>query len=117
MDGRSRLGRAAEAIAARTLERNGFEVIARNFRSGRGEIDLIARRGRTVVFCEVKCRTTDHFGAPAEAVHRKKQMTLRRTAAAWLRANPSSGVEARFDVVSVIFRGGRMEVAHIPSAF
>lgn len=87
-------------------------MVDRNWRCGQGELDLVARRGRLIVFCEVKARNSSKFGAPFEAVTRAKQSRLRRLAAAWLRARgpelacrPS---EVRFDVASV--SGPRLEV-------
>ena len=66
-----------------------------------GEIDLVARNGRTIVFCEVKTRSSDRFGIPAEAVTVSKQRRLRTLAAKWLAAHPGSGGDVRFDVASV----------------
>jgi putative endonuclease len=98
-----------DAVAAWYVER-GYEVIARNWRSGRtGELDLIARKGRTYVFCEVKTRTSTAFGAPIEAVGHQKQMRIRRLAAAWLSEQGSGRAgDVRFDIASVL--GGRIEV-------
>ncbi len=84
-------------------------MVARNWRSRQGEIDLIARRGGLLVFCEVKTRASTAFGEPFEAVTRTKQMRLRRLAAEWLRSSTSRGrYELRFDVASV--RGPSVEV-------
>jgi putative endonuclease len=89
-------------------------VLARNWRGKDGEVDLIAARDRLVVFCEVKTRASDRFGAPSEAVGWRKQQRLRRLAAIWLatEAHPP-GVTVRFDVASVL--GTRLEI--IESAF
>jgi putative endonuclease len=78
-------------------------VVARNWRCSDGELDLVVRRGRTVVFCEVKARTSAAFGSPAEAVTGAKQARLRRLATRWLRevGRPPAGV-IRFDVASVL---------------
>src|SRR5579872_3795991 len=72
------LGRAGEDLAAAWYEARGYAVVARNWRSAGGEIDLVARRGRLVVIVEVKARSSDRFGHPAEAVMRDKQLRLRR---------------------------------------
>ena len=84
----------------------------RNWRSRRGEIDLVVRRGRLLVFSEVKTRSGDRFGQPFEAVTASKQVRLRRLAAEWLRTRSATlgpgPLDIRFDVVSVI--GGRVEV-------
>ncbi len=75
----------------------------RNWRCREGELDLVLRDGRKFVFCEVKTRTTDAFGAPVEAVTRTKQMRVRRLAARWLEDEaPLRPREIRFDVASVL---------------
>ena len=117
MDARPSLGRRGEELAARLYRRRGFTILERNFRCRAGEIDLVARAGSTVVFCEVKTRRGDAFGTPAEAVTGLKQARLRRLAAEWLRTRRPGPVDVRFDVVSVIVRGGKTEVSHIPNAF
>ena len=87
----------------------GYEVVARNWRCRDGEIDLVLRHGRMFVFCEVKTRTTDAFGVPAEAVTRTKQARLRRLAARWLEDDaPVRAREIRFDVAAVL--GSEIEV-------
>ncbi len=106
---RRALGAEGEAAVAAWYEGRGYEVLARNWRCPTGEIDLVLRRGRTVVFCEVKTRTSDAFGAPQEAVTRAKQTRIRHLAARWLSEGaPVSAVGIRFDVASVL--GGRVEV-------
>ena len=88
---------------------NGYEVVARNWRCSDGELDLVVRRGRAFVFCEVKTRTSTMFGAPVEAVTRAKQVRLRHLAARWLRDHAGMRAsEIRFDVASVL--GGQVEI-------
>jgi putative endonuclease len=117
MHARSLLGRRGEQAACDLYRRLGFEVVERNYRAGRGEIDLVARRGDVLVFCEVKTRRHDEWGLPAEAVDRAKQARLRKLASAWMAERRPGCVDVRFDVVSVIARGQRVEVTHIPDAF
>lgn len=105
---RAALGRMGEDLAAAWYEARGYAVVARNWRTAGGEIDLVARRGRIVVIAEVKTRTSDLYGHPAEAVVRSKQRRLHGLAAAWLRENKVRGVGLRFDVVSVL--AGTVEV-------
>ena len=105
---RRALGIAGEDAAAAWYEANGYEVVARNWRCREGELDLVVRRNRTIVFCEVKTRATDAFGAPSEAVHHLKRQRLRVLAGKWLEDFPISVREIRFDVVSVI--GDSVEV-------
>jgi putative endonuclease len=103
------LGAFGEDVAARWYERAGYEVVGRNWRCPDGELDLVVRRGGLVVFCEVKTRSSDRFGAPAEAVTYRKQLRLRRLAARWLASCAGPGSRSvRFDVAAV--RGGTIEV-------
>jgi putative endonuclease len=106
-------GRQGEELAAAWYRERGFELVARNWRCPTGEVDLIARRGRLLVVCEVKSRRDDTYGGPAAAVGRVKQQRLRRLAAEWLATTGVHGVEVRFDVVAIT--GTRVEV--IAAAF
>lgn len=94
------LGAAGEAVVAAVYEQTGWRVVARNWRCREGEVDLIVRRGSTVAFCEVKTRTSDRFGSPAEAVGPAKQQRLRRLASVWL-SEHGPVREVRFDVAGV----------------
>ena len=106
---RRALGTSGEDAVAAWYEAQGYEVVARNWRCRAGELDLIVRRGRTFVFCEVKTRTTDAFGVPAEAVNRDKQARIRRLAARWLTEDaPMRARAIRFDVAAVL--GGEVEI-------
>ena len=110
---RQALGAQGEAMAARWYEARGYEVIDRNWRCRNGEIDLVLRQGRTTVFCEVKTRTTDAYGSPAEAVTRTKQLRLRQLASAWIEAHPGRRGPIRFDVAAIL--AGHIDV--IEAAF
>ena len=102
------LALSGEDAAAEWYTAHGYEVLARNWRCRDGELDLIVRKARRYVFCEVKARTTDAFGVPAEAVTAAKQRRIRRLAARWLEDAPSRPTEIRFDVVAVL--DGAVEV-------
>jgi putative endonuclease len=121
-DGRRQLGTFGEDAAASWYEARGFEIVDRNWRVREGEIDLIARRGDTIVFCEVKTRSSSRFGLPVESVTATKQRRLRTLAAKWLaehpqrRGEPRRG-EVRFDVASVTPAGASPNVAVIEAAF
>jgi len=103
------LGVSGEDLAAAWYQAQGYEVVARNWRCRDGELDLVVAQGRMYVFCEVKSRSSDAFGAPVEAVTHDKQQRLRRLAARWLEdAAPALAREIRFDVAAVL--NGRIEV-------
>jgi putative endonuclease len=102
------LGADGEAAVAAWYTANGYDIVERNWRCRTGEVDLIVRRGRTFVFCEVQTRSSDAFGAPVEAVTRAKQTRLRHLAARWLEESPLRPTEIRFDVASVL--AGQIEV-------
>ena len=101
---RQRLGAAGEDRAAAWYRSQGYEVVARNWRCRDGELDLICARGRQLVVCEVKTRSSLAFGHPAEAVTRTKQLRIRGLASRWLAEGlaPFSPAEVRFDVAAVL---------------
>ena len=104
-----RLGADGEQVAAQWYEARGYTVLARNWRCSDGELDLILATGSTVVFCEVKTRSSDRFGTPFDAVGPAKQRRLRRLAGRWLReAAPFRPTTLRFDVAGVV--GRRVDV-------
>jgi putative endonuclease len=110
------LGDEGERAAARYLRRRGLRIITRGYRTPRGEIDLIAREGDTLVFAEVKTRRT---GAPAEAVTTEKQRRLSLAALHFLKRFRLLDQRMRFDVVSVVWPDDRTPptIEHIPDAF
>ena len=106
---RRALGAAGEQAVADWYKAHGYQVLAQNWRCRQGELDLVVASGRTFVFCEVKSRSSEAFGAPVEAVTRDKQLRLRRLAARWLEEEaPMHPREIRFDVASVL--AGTVEV-------
>ena len=121
---RQRTGARAEQLVARRLAAAGWEVLERNARTRYGELDIVARDGRALVFVEVKAgREGAAFGPerPVLAVDRRKQRQVRRLATAWMseRRDIPPYAEIRFDAVGVTFdRAGRVvDVEHIRSAF
>ena len=117
-DHRRTLGQAAEAEAARALERAGLVVIERNVRLPEGEIDLVCRDEGVVVFVEVKCRRAGWDESPAAAVSWHKQRRLTRLAQHYLKWRRLDHVRCRFDVVSVtVDARGALGVRHVRSAF
>jgi putative endonuclease len=114
---RVELGRAGEKAAADLLRREGYEVVGSGFRARRGELDLICRRGRDLVVVEVKTRTDDAFGTPAEAVGSRKRRAL-MAAAAEYRALAEWRGAIRYAVVGLTVRGdGEFEAELIEDAF
>jgi putative endonuclease len=114
---RQAFGELGERIAARWLQREGWRVLERRFRSGRRDIDLVVEREGTVAFVEVKARRGDRFGDPVDAVHWRKQRELRRSAAVWIDRHGAPGQAYRFDVVGVLVMGDQVRVRHVPDAF
>jgi putative endonuclease len=101
-------GRAAERRALWHYRLRGYRVLGSNVWIGGNELDLVLRRGRQLVFCEVKAKAGERYGDPFEMVTAEKQRRLRRAAEAWLAVNPGlAELEPRFDVVA--FRGRQLE--------
>jgi len=118
------LGPRGERAAAAFLRRRGYRIVARSWRSPAGEVDIIARCGRTLVFAEVKTRASADRGEPWEAVDRRKQARIARAAAAYLQGLSRRGMDddwaVRFDVVAITWpegRGARPTVEHFEAAF
>lgn len=110
-------GELGERIAARWLEKRGWRTIARRFRSGRRDIDLVMQREGTIAFVEVKARSGTEFGDPVEAVHHRKQRELTKSAQSWIDRHGRAEEEYRFDVVGVLVADQKVYIRHIPGAF
>lgn len=118
MDGRAETGRTAESLVADDLRARGYEIVAQNARVGRLEIDIIARRDRLLVICEVRSRRSRAFGSPAATIDAKKIARIRRAAAAWLKQNRPGTTELRFDAAAVTFDPeGNHEIQYYERAF
>lgn len=118
MKGARELGRSGEDVAVAYLKKNNFRIISRGFRFHKGEIDIVARDGDTLVFIEVKTRRSRDFGRPEDAVTPLKQNQIRRLAEAYLAVNGLVDIPCRFDVLSLFWdeeEGPR--VRHIKDAF
>jgi putative endonuclease len=112
------LGSHGERIAAAYLTRAGLRLLDRNWRCRDGELDIVAREGDALVFCEVKTRRGVGFGHPVEAVTVTKQRRLRVLAQRWLAAHDEHAPDLRFDVVGVLVRPSRPAlVTHLRAAF
>jgi len=104
----------SEARAARWYRRRLYRILDSNCWLAGNELDLVARRGRVLVFCEVKSKSGPDFGDPLEMVTAEKERRIRRAATAWLARHPEhAALDVRFDVL--VERGGRLE--HVPAAF
>ncbi|MCP3142003.1 YraN family protein [Pyxidicoccus xibeiensis] len=114
---RREYGDAAEAAAVALLEADGWRVLARNWTCRYGELDIVAERGDTVCFVEVRMRSTAVWGDPSHTVSFAKQRRVVKAALHYLFANELGERMMRFDVISVVGRGERATVEHIPGAF
>ncbi|NLM09727.1 MAG: YraN family protein [Clostridiaceae bacterium] len=114
------LGKKGETFAVEYLIKKDYKILRQNYRAGRlGEIDLIVFKNNRIFFIEVKSRTGDSFGTPAEAVSYKKQGTIKKVASCFLKEYGTSDVEVQFDVIEIIMTkdGKLVDVNHIEEAF
>lgn len=107
---RKKLGSFGEDIAVDYLRREGYDILERNFSCRLGEVDVIAGKGDEIAFVEVKTRSQDDFGRPAEAVDGKKQAKIRKAATVFMLGNGGDEKQMRFDVMEIYCK-------HIESAF
>ncbi|MGA9452175.1 MAG: YraN family protein [Verrucomicrobiia bacterium] len=113
-----RRGRLGERAAKNYLRRQGLKFLTANFRSERGEVDLIFRDGDCLAFVEVKTRTSEDWTRPAAAVDARKRRLLSQTALDYLRRLKNPPVKIRFDIVEVLLADGAVrEVRHLPNTF
>lgn len=113
-----RRGELGEKAARKHLRKLGLKFLAANFSDKSGEIDLIFRDGETLAFVEVKTRSGEDWTRPADAVDRKKQRRLHKTANTYLKKIGYPEVYHRFDIVEVLLKEGKVqEIRHLPDAF
>jgi putative endonuclease len=98
---RSDIGAWGEALAARHLATRGYVMRARNWRHGHGELDIVAQRGQTLVFVEVRTRRSDAYGHPLETISRRKRAALIATAQAYLDEHGLQDAEWQIDVIAI----------------
>lgn len=111
-------GRLGEQAAQRHLRRHGLKFLTANFRSPRGEIDLVFRDQDCLVFVEVKTRSAEDWTRPAAAVNARKRRLLSQTALDYLKLLKHPQVKIRFDIVEVLLANGRVaQVRHLPNVF
>ncbi|WP_343703096.1 YraN family protein [Chitinophaga sp.] len=111
------LGKKGEQMAAAYLQGKQYELLHTNWTYGKKEIDIIARQGNTIVFVEVKTRSTQFFGMPEEAVNNQKQELLLRAADHYLYRHSLNPDNIRFDIISVTLAPGLEEITHFEDAF
>ena len=120
------LGRYGETLACQFLRKAGMKILARNYRCPAGEVDVIAldrstrkaRGAETIVFVEVKTRTSDRYASPAAAVDSRKQDQVRSAAAYYIAHHPTAGYRTRYDIVAVVLPDdAQPQVRHLPDAF
>ncbi|MFI5219017.1 MAG: YraN family protein [Bacteroidia bacterium] len=109
-------GRAGEELAEKYLTEHGYEILSRNWRFGKYEIDIIARKGNVLSIVEVKTRTGNFFGEPEEGVTKKKERFLADAADYYIQSR-NLDVECRYDIISITFWGGKYQLNMIEDAF
>src|SRR6516164_5782406 len=113
-----RRGRLGERAAKRYLQRQGLKFLTANFRSPRGEIDLVFRERDCLVFIEVKTRSSEEWTRPAAAVNKERRQRLSRAALDYLRLLRNPQVKLRFDIVEVLLNNSEVrEIRHLPNTF
>ena len=111
------LGSEGEVLALQFLRKKGYVILAQNYKTRIGEIDIIAKDGETIVFVEVKARSNDSFGSPYESVNTTKRQKLKNLALLYLKKQKKE-FPTRFDVISITCLGnGHKEIQHITDAF
>jgi len=111
-------GQLGERAARRHLRRLGLKFLTANFRSSRGEIDLVFRDGECLVFVEVKTRSSEDWTRPAAAVNTRKRRLLSQTALDYLKLLDHPPVRIRFDVMEVLLNDGSVrQIRHLPNTF
>ena len=111
------VGKKGESAAVRHLKKQGYKIIEQNYRTKAGEIDIIAREKKTLVFVEVKTRRSTAYGSPKWAVTPKKQKAISMAALYYLKMTDQTQADARFDVVSIIFQGEDTRIELVRNAF
>lgn len=116
-DTRKATGQKAEQKAVDFLTARGHTILRRNFRTRRGEIDIVSREKKCTVFTEVKFRASNKLGSAESAVTRTKQKKISLVAMEFLAANKLFDTDARFDVISIHYESGKEIINHIENAF
>ena len=110
---RGKIGKRGEVAAMRFLEKRGYRILDKNYRCKSGEIDIVAREKDSIVFVEVKTRTSIEFGLPEESLTPRKRAHLTKVALSYLSHRSIKEVNCRFDVVSVLMTGEDIQSIHL----
>lgn len=113
---RRRFGIIGEKIAQAYLRNKGYEILETNFYTQKGEIDIIAKSEKCIIFFEVKTRTSLKFGSPAMAINTNKKKNIKSVAKTYIYLNKLHVYDVRFDVVEVFINNGKCEINHIEGA-
>jgi len=117
MQSKDDLGLAGEEIACQYLRRNGYRILEQRFRTKFGELDIVCRKGRELVFVEVRSRKQESGYLPEESITRQKIRHLVKAAQIWLTKKKLEGMEIRFDLVTIDFSKTPTALNHFPAAF
>ncbi|HDD35529.1 MAG TPA: YraN family protein [Candidatus Desulfofervidus auxilii] len=112
--GKITVGNKGEVLAKKFLQKNGYRILVTNYKNKLGEIDIIATKEDTIIFVEVKTRTSKRFGLGKEAVNKHKQKQIIKVAKCYLKSL-SQNFKVRFDVIGIDLENQKIE--HIPNAF
>ena len=110
------LGNRGESLAERLLLEDGYQILERNWRFSRAEVDIIAKDGEVLVFVEVKTRSSEIFGQPEESISPKKEALLKDAAAVYMEQIGHQW-EIRFDIISILIKGDGYSIEHFKDAF
>lgn len=110
-------GKSSEIIASNYLKDLGYRIIATNYKNKIGEIDIIAKNNNTIVFVEVKSRSSRAFGDPLEAIDERKIYKIHNAALGYLKFTKQLDACCRFDAISILGKGDDYEIRHIIDAF
>lgn len=113
MNSKQELGKKGEEIACIYLEEKGYKIIEKNFFCKLGEIDIIAKKEKTIIFIEVKTRKNNSFGNPAEAVNKRKQIHMYNVAIYYMLIKRLKNVHVRFDAIEIMRERGDFKINHI----
>lgn len=116
MSTHNELGVKGEIIACEFLQEHGYIILEINWRFSRVEIDIIAKQNQTIIFVEVKTRSSEHFGYPENAVDVTKQKNMATAAEEYMEQN-NIETDVRFDVISIVMKNNKPDIHHIQDAF